>query len=67
MCWTCDSIRHSEHTRPESGTCFEDNTWRALTTYDAKSVMHYPQCNGTQTGDLVITSKDAAGARSLYP
>jgi hypothetical protein len=59
-------FRH-EHTRPESGTCFEDNNWRALTAYDSKSVMHYPQCNGTQSGDLVITSTDAAGARSLYP
>jgi len=46
-------FRH-EHTRPEAGTCFEDNSWRALTAYDAASVMHYPQCNGTQTGDLVL-------------
>ena len=59
-------FRH-EHTRPESGTCFEDNNWRALTTYDSSSVMHYPQCNGTQTGDLVLTAKDQAGARALYP
>jgi hypothetical protein len=59
-------FRH-EHTRPESGVCFEDNNWRALTTYDSSSVMHYPQCNGTQTGDLVLTTKDQAGARALYP
>jgi hypothetical protein len=59
-------FRH-EHTRPEAGTCFEDNNWRALTTYDSSSVMHYPQCNGTQNGDLVLTSKDVAGAKSLYP
>jgi hypothetical protein len=59
-------FRH-EHTRPEAGTCFEDNNWRALTAYDSSSVMHYPQCNGTQTGDLVITALDATGARSLYP
>jgi len=59
-------FRH-EHTRPESGTCFEDNNWRALTTYDSASVMHYPQCNGTQTGDLVLTAKDQSGARALYP
>ena len=26
-------FRH-EHTRPESGTCFENNSWAALTTYD---------------------------------
>jgi hypothetical protein len=58
-------FRH-EHTRPESGTCFEDNNWRALTTYDSASVMHYPQCNGSQTGDLVITAKDTAGIQALY-
>jgi len=59
-------FRH-EHTRPEAGTCFEDNSWRALTAYDAASVMHYPQCNGTNTGDLVLTSRDKTGARALYP
>lgn len=58
-------FRH-EHTRPEAGTCFEDNSWRALTTYDSASVMHYPQCNGTQAGDLVITQKDKEGAVALY-
>ncbi|WP_394842717.1 M57 family metalloprotease [Pendulispora brunnea] len=58
-------FRH-EHTRPESGTCFEDNKWRALTSYDPKSVMHYPQCNGTQTGDLKLTTKDKQGAAALY-
>jgi hypothetical protein len=59
-------FRH-EHTRPEAGVCFEDNNWRALTTYDSSSVMHYPQCNGTQTGDLVLTTRDQQGAASLYP
>jgi hypothetical protein len=59
-------FRH-EHTRPEARTCFEDNSWRALTTYDSASVMHYPQCNGTQNGDLVLTAKDQTGARALYP
>lgn len=59
-------FRH-EHTRPEAGVCFEDNSWRALTAYDSASVMHYPQCNGTQTGDLVLTSLDQTGARALYP
>ncbi|MDB4968918.1 MAG: Peptidase [Myxococcales bacterium] len=59
-------FRH-EHTRPEAGTCFEDNSWRALTSYDSASVMHYPQCNGSNRGDLVLTSRDKTGARSLYP
>ena len=59
-------FRH-EHTRPESGACFEDNQWRALTAYDSASVMHYPQCNGTNKGDLVLTNLDKTGAHSLYP
>ena len=58
-------FRH-EHTRPEAGTCFEDNNWRALTAYDSSSVMHYPQCNGTQNGDLVLTNLDKSGAASVY-
>ena len=58
-------FRH-EHTRPEAGRCFEDNNWRALTPYDAASVMHYPQCNGSQRGDLVLTGWDRAGAAGLY-
>lgn len=59
-------FRH-EHTRPEAGTCFEDNNWRPLTTYDSSSVMHYPQCNGTGDWSLTLTSRDAAGAASVYP
>ncbi|MGK3985906.1 hypothetical protein WME99_22855 [Sorangium sp. So ce136] len=58
-------FRH-EHTRPEAGTCFEDSSWRALTTYDSASVMHYPQCNGTNTGDLNLTTRDINGAAALY-
>ena len=59
-------FRH-EHTRPEAGTCFENNSWRSLTTYDSASVMHYPQCNGSNSGNLVLTSRDKSGARALYP
>jgi hypothetical protein len=59
-------FRH-EHTRPESGTCFEDNNWRDLTAYDSSSVMHYPQCNGTNKGDLALTNYDKTGAGKLYP
>ena len=57
-------FRH-EHTRPEAGTCFEDNNWRALTAYDSASVMHYPQCNGTGV-DLSLTALDIQGATGLY-
>ncbi|WP_394825428.1 M57 family metalloprotease [Pendulispora albinea] len=58
-------FRH-EQTRPEAGTCFEDNNWRELTDYDSASVMHYPWCNGTNQGDLDITDLDAQGAAALY-
>ncbi|AKI99854.1 matrixin [Archangium gephyra] len=59
-------FRH-EHTRSTASGCYEDANWRGLTTYDRYSVMHYPQCNGLQTGDLVLTSSDKTGARALYP
>jgi serine protease len=58
-------FRH-EHTRPESGECFEDNNWRALTEYDAQSVMHYPQCNGKGDWSLSLTEKDVAGIQQIY-
>ena len=57
-------FRH-EHTRPEAGTCFEDNSWRPLTPYDGASIMHYPQCNGT-SDDLSFSSYDASGVRAVY-
>jgi hypothetical protein len=57
-------FRH-EHTRPEAGTCFEDNNWRPLTPYDSASIMHYPQCNGS-SADLSFTTTDGTGVRALY-
>ena len=58
-------FRH-EHTRPDSGTCFEDKNWRPLTSYDAFSVMHYPQCNGKGDWSLILTDKDKNGVACLY-
>jgi hypothetical protein len=58
-------FRH-EHTRPDSGACFEDQDWRPLTDYDAFSVMHYPQCNGLGDWSLILTAKDKSGAACLY-
>ena len=59
-------FRH-EHTRPGGAArCFEDYNWRELTPYDRASVMHYPSCGGTQTGDLVLTGFDVSGVRSVY-
>ena len=58
-------FRH-EHTRPDSGKCFEDTNWRPLTSYDPLSVMHYPQCNGQGDWSLTLTSLDNNGAACLY-
>ena len=58
-------FRH-EHTRPEAGTCFEDNDWTPLTSYDAFSVMHYPQCNGQGDWSLNLTDRDKHGTACLY-
>ena len=58
-------FRH-EHTRPEAGTCFEDANWRPLTSYDAFSTMHYPQCNGAGDWSLDLTAADQNGAACLY-
>ncbi|WP_134764872.1 M12 family metallo-peptidase [Nocardioides sp. 1609] len=57
-------FRH-EHTRPESGTCFEDSNWRPLTPYDSASIMHYPQCNGS-SDDLTFSALDAEGVKEVY-
>lgn len=57
-------FRH-EHTRPEAGRCYEDGSWRGVTEYDRASVMHYPQCGGTNSA-LTLSDADAAGAASLY-
>ena len=59
-------FRH-EHIRPESNAteCVEDNNFRPLTSYDAASVMHYPQCNGT-SADLSFTQRDKDGVALLY-
>lgn len=58
-------FRH-EHTRPDSGACFEDSNWRPLTNYDAFSVMHYPQCNGKGDWSLTLTESDKSGSACLY-
>lgn len=57
-------FRH-EHTRPEAGTCFEDNNWRPLTPYDSESIMHYPQCNGSSS-TLSFSELDQEGVQKAY-
>jgi hypothetical protein len=58
-------FRH-EHTRPESGACFEDGNFVPITRYDKLSVMHYPQCNGGTSWALVLTNPDKNGAACVY-
>ncbi|WP_395819952.1 M57 family metalloprotease [Archangium minus] len=58
-------FRH-EHTRPEAGRCFEDKSWRDLTPYDRSSVMHYPQCGGTNDNLDFLSDYDKEGAAVLY-
>jgi hypothetical protein len=59
-------FRH-EHVEAPGNPCAEGGSWEQLTAYDSESVMHYPQCNGTQDGDLVLTADDHAGAAIAYP
>ena len=54
-----------------AGAWIQDNQFRALTTYDSASVMHYPQCNGT-SATLAFTQRDQQGvgqarAHALLP
>jgi hypothetical protein len=66
-------FRH-EHIRPEAapypyGCSPESNSWRAVTSYDRSSVMHYPYCNGvaeTLEKPYALTDLDRQGAASLY-
>jgi hypothetical protein len=57
-------FRH-EHTVGAT-SCYEDEQWRALTSYDSASVMHYPQCGGTGGNSLTLTTRDKNGAACLY-
>lgn len=61
-------FRH-EHTRDEAGAyyCFEDRQYRPGTSYDSRSVMHYPQCGGDNDWSLELSEYDAIGAAYFYP
>ena len=59
-------FRHEHIRLSQTGSCSEGSDWRSLTSYDAFSVMHYPQCSGSNVGDLVLTGPDKEGATVLY-
>jgi subtilisin family serine protease/predicted SprT family Zn-dependent metalloprotease len=56
--------RH-EHIRGIAGCFREDNSWRPLTPYDPRSVMHY-FCGGGGNMKLEISTTDRAGHHRLY-
>ena len=58
-------FRH-EHIRPDSGACFNSETWREVTNYDPFSVMHYPQCNGQGDWSLRLSATDKSGSACIY-
>lgn len=56
--------RH-EHTRSVPGCYYEDNQWRPLSPYDAKSVMHY-FCGGGGGLSLALSRTDKESHRRQY-
>jgi hypothetical protein len=52
-------LRH-EHVRAPGQPCPEDQDYRAITAYDAASIMHYPQCGGTSM-TLAFSGTDMTG------
>lgn len=54
-----------EHIRRPRSPCPEGGTYRGLTEYDPGSVMHYPQCGGTNFR-LELSALDIAGVQSVY-
>lgn len=59
------AVDHSEGALAVYYLSGADVKWSSTTARNP--VMHYPQCNGLNTGDLVLTSSDKTGTRALYP
>ncbi len=56
--------RH-EHIGGVPGCGIEDSSWKAVTVYDPKSVMHY-YCGNGGTFDMQLTEKDKEGHADTY-
>ncbi len=54
-----------EHIRRPSTPCPEGGSYRGVTAYDPGSVMHYPQCGGTNFR-LDLSPLDVTGAAAVY-
>lgn len=57
-------FRH-EHVRAPGDPCPEGTDFRAITSYDSASIMHYPHCGGTSQ-TLAFTMLDRDGAALVY-
>jgi hypothetical protein len=58
-------FKHENARLSEAGDC-DESAWAPLTAYDSDSVMHIPQCAGSNEGDLTLTSYDMLGAQLAY-
>lgn len=61
-------LRH-EFVRAEGARvpgCFEGFEWRAITPYDAQSVMQYPQCSGRERWNARLSDFDRLSVVCLY-
>ncbi|MEO5666514.1 MAG: matrixin family metalloprotease, partial [Bdellovibrionota bacterium] len=61
-------FRHEHISADSDMSCPEDASFKPLTSYDRKSVMHYPQCGGeNDIRNLVLTDFDRKGSAIVYP
>lgn len=56
-----------EQSRPEAGACFEPNDSFGATSYDPRSVMHYPACSGASAfSGFMLSDLDKSGVACVY-
>lgn len=61
-------FRHEHIHTNAKNNCQEDENFKSVTTYDSSSIMHYPQCGGTNNIlNLELTDLDKLGAELAYP
>lgn len=58
-------LRH-EQVRAPGNPCPEQDPSEGITSYDQRSVMHYPWCAGNTDSDETLTILDRQGVRKLY-
>jgi serralysin len=61
-------FRHEHISKQSKGLCPEDQSFKPLTNYDVSSVMHYPQCGGSNViTNMVLSATDEEGMKAVYP